>query len=470
MSQNVKTPSKRRAQNPLRLVVIAGVVGAAVLSVAMVWLNGLGNRSQALVTKEPVAPVDVSVLSVRRHPDVLSRTTRLNNVSAGLAAYTNDLPPGSCTAISWLGEELTAISTDKTMIPGSVTKVIVAVAAREVLGPDYRFTTQVRGSVADGVAGDVYLVGGGDPVLVRSNYPATEKYPTLFPTTLDSLADAVIASGLKQIAGAVVGVEDRYDTERYVSVWPDSFHGVEAGPLGALVSSDAMVGATGMRTTQPADGAASDFSSLLAARGVSVTGSTRVGTASEDLPLLASVQSAPLSDILTELLVNSDNNTAELLLKEMGFVKKGDGSTAAGITVVQEFLQSSYPDHTVLLSDGSGLSAQNGASCALVMQMLSDHELWLLPSMAVAGETGTLRDFFKDSPARGTMHAKTGTLSNVKSLAGFVTVENDETLRFSLMMNANDVDQPSIFLPHWNDLAEVTALASATPSAAQLAP
>lgn len=470
MSQNVKSGSVRRAQNPLRLVVIAGVLGAVLLTVLMVWLGDVGKRSQALSTKEPVAPIDVSVLSVRRHPDVLSRTTRLNNVEAGLAAYTNDLPPGSCTSLYWLGKELTAISTDKTMIPGSVVKLITAVAAREILGADYRFTTEVRGAIAGGVVGDLYLIGGGDPVLVRNSYPSTEKYPTLFATSLDSLADSVVAGGVKQIAGAVVGVENRYDTQRFISVWPDSFNGVEAGPLSALMSSDAIVGVTGLRTDQPAEGAASDLSALLAARGVAVTGTTRVGEVPNDLPVLASIQSAPLSDIITELLTNSDNNTAELLLKELGLSKKGEGSTAAGITVVQEYLQSAYPEHTALLSDGSGLSAQNGATCALVMSILKDHQTWLLPSLAIAGETGTLRDFFKDSPVRGIMHAKTGTLSNVKALAGYVEVEGDETLRFSLLMNANSVDQPSVFLPHWNDLAEVAALASASPSVAQLAP
>lgn len=449
---------------------MAGVLGAVLLTAAMIWLDGLGERSKALTTNEPVAPIDVSVLSVRRHPDVLSRTTRINNVEAGLAAYTNDLPNGSCTSITWLGKELTAINVDRTLIPGSVTKLITAVVAREILGENYQFTTEVRGALTDGVVGDLYLVGGGDPLLVRANYPATEKYATLYPTNLDALADLVVGSGVKQIIGAVVGIETRYDTERFVSVWPNSFNGVEAGPLGALMSSDAIVGATGLRTDSPAEGAASDLSALLSARGVSVTGTTRVGELPSDLPVLATIQSAPMSQIVEELLTNSDNNTAELLLKELGFVEKNDGSTAAGLTVVQEYLQANYPEHTALLSDGSGLSAQNGATCSLVMDILAKNETWMLSSLAVAGETGTLRDFFKDSPVRGFMRAKTGTLTNVKALSGFVVVEESENVFFSLLMNANRVDQPSVFTPHWNDLAEVTALASATPSAAQLAP
>lgn len=460
----------RRASNPIRVVVVVGVVGTALLATIMVWLGNVAERSNALTTNEPVAPVSVSVLSVRRHPDVLSRTTRLNTVRAGLPAYVNDLPRGSCTSLAWLGETLSEVNMDTTMIPGSLVKVLTAVVARDVLGPDYRFTTEVKGTLVDGAVADLFVVGGGDPLLVRSDYPATEKYPTLYPTTLESLVDLVVASGVRQVLGAVVGVESRYDQERFVSVWPDSFNGVEAGPLGALMSSDAMVGTTGMRANEPANGAAIDMSSLLASRGVSVTGSTRVGSLPEGLETLASVQSAPMSDIVTELLVNSDNNTGELLLKELGFTQKGEGSTAAGLTVIQEYLKEKFPDHTALLSDGSGLSAQNGISCSLMMELLADHEEWLLPSMAIAGETGTLRDMFKTTPVAGSMRAKTGTLTNVKGLAGYVPIEGDDSVQFVLVMNAPSVDQQSVFMPHWNDLAELIGLASASPSAAQLAP
>jgi D-alanyl-D-alanine carboxypeptidase/D-alanyl-D-alanine-endopeptidase (penicillin-binding protein 4) len=138
--------------------------------------------------------------------------------------------------------------------------------------------------------------------------------------------------------------------------------------------------------------------------------------------------------------------------------------------VVQEFLKREYSDHTALLSDGSGLSAQNGFTCSFVMDVLSDHEEWLLPSLPIAGESGTLRDMFRTSPIAGIMRAKTGTLSNVKGLAGYVPVEGDDSVQFVLMMNAPSVDQQSVFMPHWNDLAEVTALASSSPSASELAP
>lgn len=454
----------------MRVVLVLGIVGTAVLAFLMVWLGNVAERSNALTTKEPVAPISASVLSVRRHPDVLSRTTRLNTVRAGMPAYVNDLPSGSCTSMTWLGETLTAVNMDATLVPGSLVKVLTAVVAREVLGADYRFTTEVKGSVVDGVVADLYVIGGGDPVLVRNNYPATEKYPTLYATSLNTLADSIVAGGVRQILGAVVGVENRYDTQRFVSVWPDTFNGVEAGPLGALMSSDAMVGSTGMRANEPANGAALDLSSLLAERGVSVTGSTRVGDLPDGMTTIASIQSAPLSDILTGLLVNSDNNTGELLLKELGFTQKGEGSTAAGITVVQEYLQEKYADDVALLSDGSGLSAQNSFTCTLMMKLLSDHEEWLLPSLAIAGETGTLRDMFKASPVAGVMRAKTGTLSNVKGLGGYLPVEGDDSVQFVLMMNAASVDQQSVFMPHWNDLAEVMALASASPSASELAP
>jgi D-alanyl-D-alanine carboxypeptidase len=246
----------RRASNPLRVVIAAGVVGTVLLAILMVWLGNIASRSEALATKEPIAPVSVSVLSVRRHPDVLSRTTRLNTVQSGMDAFVSDLPSGSCTSMTWLNKTLTATNMNATLVPGSLVKVLTAVASMEILGPDFRFVTEVRGSIVNGVVADLFIVGGGDPVLVRSNYPTTEKYPTLYGTTLDTLADSVVASGVRQILGAVVGVESRYDTARFVSVWPETFNGVEAGPLGALMSSDAMVGSTGMRANEPANGAA----------------------------------------------------------------------------------------------------------------------------------------------------------------------------------------------------------------------
>lgn len=454
----------------MRVVIILGVVGTVVLAFLMVWLGNVAQRSKALTTEEPIAPISASVLSVRRHPELLSRTTRLNTLRAGMPAFVNDLPSGSCTSMTWLDETLTEVNTGVTLIPGSLVKVLTAVVAREILGPDYRFITEVKGSVVNGVVGDLFVVGGGDPVLVRNNYPATEKYPTVYATSLDTLADSVVAGGVRQILGAVVGVENRYDSQRFVSVWPETFGGVEAGPLSALMSSDAMVGSTGMRANEPANGAAMDLSSLLAERGVSVTGSTRVGELPDGMATIATIQSAPLSEILVELLVNSDNNTAELLLKELGYQQKGEGSTAAGITVIQEFLKEKYPEDVALLSDGSGLSAQNGFTCALMMKLLAAHEEWLSSSFAVAGETGTLRDMFKSSPVAGVMRAKTGTLSNVKGLAGFVPVDGNDSVQFVLIMNAASVDQQSVFMAHWNDLAEVMALASSSPSATELAP
>jgi D-alanyl-D-alanine carboxypeptidase len=58
----------------------------------------------------------------------------------------------------------------------------------------------------------------------------------------------------------------------------------------------------------------------------------------------------------------------------------------------------------------------------------------------------------------------------VKSLAGYVPLDGDDSVQFVLMMNASSVDEQSVFLPHWNDLAEVMALASVSPSASELAP
>jgi D-alanyl-D-alanine carboxypeptidase/D-alanyl-D-alanine-endopeptidase (penicillin-binding protein 4) len=123
------------------------------------------------------------------------------------------------------------VRSDTALIPASSTKLITAAVALKVLGKDFTYTTNVHANIdASGVTGDLYFVGGGDPSLIRAEYPSLEKYPTTAGTSLEKLADAIVASGVRQVAGAVVGVDTRYDDVRFVAEWPTSFHITEAGP------------------------------------------------------------------------------------------------------------------------------------------------------------------------------------------------------------------------------------------------
>ena len=146
------------------------------------------------------------------------------------------------------------------------------------------------------------------------------------------MVDRIVAAGVTSISGRVVGVDTLFDAERYVPDWPASFHGVEAGPLGALMVSDGVVTGQPVKPDDPALSAAQELSALLAVRGVPVAAGAAHDVLPEGTQELFVQQSAPLSAVVQEMLVNSDNNTAELLLKHVGLARKGLGSTANGVS------------------------------------------------------------------------------------------------------------------------------------------
>jgi D-alanyl-D-alanine carboxypeptidase/D-alanyl-D-alanine-endopeptidase (penicillin-binding protein 4) len=180
--------------------------------------------------------------------------------------------------------------------------------------------------------------------------------------------------------------------------------------------------------------------------------------------------SSSLPLILREMLVNSDNNTAELVLKEIGFNQKKLGSTAAGLEVVTQYFADKKITPVPTLLDGSGLSSANKASCQSFMTLLNSQASELAPLLAIAGTTGTLINAFEDSPMNGRLLGKTGTLSGVKSLVGYLPVEGGQPVVFALIMNASGIDNRTAYRPIWNALGEALNKAKSTPRADQLAP
>lgn len=370
-----------------------------------------------------------------------------------------------------MGDRIGEVRPDSAYVPASATKMVVAAVALEVLGPTFTFETNVHGTVdANGVVADLYFVGGGDPVLIRSEYPSTEKYPTTSGTSLEALADAVVAAGVKQVSGSVIGVDTRYDDKRYVDAWPAEFHSVEAGPLGALMVDDGMVMGQDMKPDDPAVSAATELRVLLEARGIGVGGLSRRDNSVYDSLSIAKVTSAPLTAIVAEMLVNSDNNTAELLLKEIGYAKEGVGSTEAGLKVVMSTLSTWKIDKNVNLLDGSGLASQNRLSCDVFMALLTRFDTTFPTLMAIAGQTGTIRDAFSGQALDGILRGKTGTLNGVKSLVGYVPIENTDPVIFSLLLNRPGIDNKNNYRPLWYAMSDALSRAKATPRTDQLVP
>ena len=208
---------------------------------------------------------------------------------------------------------------------------------------------------------------------------------------------------------------------------------------------------------------------LLNQRGVSVNTAVRRDVVPASATVLASVKSQPLTSIVQEMMVNSDNNTAELLLKEIGYKRAKLGTTANGINVVQSVLKR-WGIKDVTMIDGSGLASGNKTSCNTFITLL-DRLSEVLPNlMAVAGVNGTLGNAFADHSMKGRIVGKTGTLSGVKSLIGYVPLSGTDPVRFSLLMNRAGIDNQGEYRPIWYALGDALNRAKASPRPDQLTP
>ena len=349
-----------------------------------------------------------------------------------LRPFFDAVPEGSCAAIDIEGERFADVRADLPVIPASNQKLLVAAVALEVLGEDHRFHTELRGAQpVDGViTGDVYLVGGGDPLLVTGDYVDPLPLPAFNTTSLDAIADALQAAGVTQIVGDVVGDGSRYDDEFVVPSWgAEHVLGAEAGPYDALMVNDGRTFADSTIGFNPNQSAARQFIRLLQARNIAVTGRSRNGAAPADgsVTVLGGVDSAPLADVVDELLQTSDNNTAELLVKEIGVAVRGEGTRVAGLQEVWNTLAAwQVPLEGVELDDGSGLSRNDRLTCDAIMAVLEhvgvDSEL--AASLPVAGVSGTLVGELVGGPADGRLSAKTGTLTGVRALSGFLPTDD----------------------------------------------
>lgn len=368
-------------------------------------------------------------------------------------------PPETCLRVDIGRATVYRHQTDRPLIPASTQKMFVGLAALERLGASHRFRTRLTGPAPiDGViTGDLSLIGGGDPLLSTATYAFVRRTANQPLTFLDGLADAVVAAGVRHITGRIVADESRYDTVRSVPSWPDRYLAQDqAGPLGALTVNH------GFQLELPADGsdkppvrrrvgdpavhAADELLALLKVRGVIVDGGTAVGSSAPDAPELAAIDSAPLGEVVRQMLEESDNTTAELLTKEIGVAAGIGGSTSAGTTAVVESLATlGIPTAGVTMTDGSGLDRSNRASCDALMGAMAlsgGPEGALGGRLAVAGRTGTLRDRFRGTPAEGTLHAKTGSLNGVTGLVGFVTMADGRVASFAYVANGAQADDP----------------------------
>jgi len=428
----------------------------------------------------PALALATPILSIRRAPQTLATVKS----EEGLVAQLNDVAVNtineqSCLVVTLDGRTVFDHGGDTPVTPASNEKLLTAAVALKALGPDYAFTTALKGNLVDGVVdGDLYFVGGGDPLLSTNDYVTSNlKYPPFNVTSLEALADNLVAAGVTRVRGKVVGDESRYDAERYVPTWASDIKDQEAGPLSALMVNDStrQIGTVRRWTDNqggPAAGAARTLAALLQDRGVAVGGGSAAGSAPPDAPVLASVQSQPMSAIVQEMLTTSDDNTAEMLLKEVGLAVGGAGTTVAGAQAASTTLQGMGIDIGKLnIVDGSGLDSSNIVRCNILIQILAMQPLDgpIATGLPVAAQTGSLATEFVDSPIAGQLHAKTGSLSNVKSLTGYLPTAAG-TIELSMILNGQNVGNEGNYLPAWNALGSALATYPSGPPVDQVQP
>ena len=380
-------------------------------------------------------------------------------------------PAGGCLVVRRAGATVFSRNAEAMLIPASLQKLPLAEAALQILGAGYTFTTVALAEtgLAGGVLnGDLYLVGGGDPLLSTPDFAAMLANHNSAGTPLADLAADLTDVGLTRMTGGVVAVADRYDTLIDLPTWPARFATQSvAGSLSAVSVNQGWRAPPGLITTfglpphpTPALRAAEIFDDLLEARSVRIPAFPRVADAGGDYSghvVLATVESAPLAANLHYLLAESDNTLAEMLLKEIGLVTSGTGTSAAGALAVQQALAPRIAGLGVP-ADGSGLSPRNRLSCSQVTDVLDlgGPGGRVGTNLAVAGRSGTMENRYRTSPAAGLVQGKTGTLDGVASLAGFATAPGGDVFSFASILNGEGqwIDVAAAF-GFFDDLLEI---------------
>jgi D-alanyl-D-alanine carboxypeptidase/D-alanyl-D-alanine-endopeptidase (penicillin-binding protein 4) len=327
--------------------------------------------------------------------------------------------------------------------PASVEKLYTSTTALLLLGPEARLNTTVLGAGtldAEGTwQGSLYLRGGGDPTfgssaLIRSLYAGQG-------ASVSSLAEQLAARGIRRVEGSIIGDESFLDSLRGgPTTGYAQDHEVE-GTLSGLAFNRGEAGHQ-HGPHAPAAYAAQQLQSALHALHISVSEGVSAGpTPTTGTQQLAIVQSPTLATLLGLMDRASDNFFAETLLKDLGALFGGAGSTPAGARVVRDTMAKRLGIHPTVY-DGSGLSHSDRTSPLAVTSLLvalSGTQLGsiLQADLAVAGRSGTLIHRLRGTTAAGRCQAKTGTLNGVSNLAGWCQSLSGHTLAFCFLIDGD---------------------------------
>jgi len=164
-------------------------------------------------------------------------------------------------------------------------------------------------------------------------------------------------------------------------------------------------------------------------------------TKSSDRRVILVQESPALSEIIKETNVRSNNGYAEQIFRYLALNKNPVGTTNGAVQVVRSFWKSKgLPVDQLFMYDGCGLSPVDAVSSQFLvdlliyMQTISPNKEAFFNSLPVSGKSGTLTNFLQRTALQGKVHAKSGTISGVKSYAGYIEA-NNKTYVFAILVN-----------------------------------
>lgn len=301
----------------------------------------------------------------------------------------------------------------QTLRPASTMKLLTSVTALDLLGSGYAYRTYLyyKGTVADSVlTGDVWLVGGMDPLFDDQD--------------MRIMAQTLQRIGIDSISGRIVRDVSFKEEALLGEGWCWDDDNPQLSPL--LVSRK--------------DEFADRFKEELERCGVAVNAPITTDRLPKDVLLVYS-RSHSLREVLEPMMKESDNLYAESMFFQIAASMGKRPATAAHARqlIKQVLSKAGVTGVPYRIADGSGLSLYNYVTPELMVRLLRyaylkrDVMAALYPALPVAGIDGTLKKRMKGGAAEGNVHAKTGTLSGISSLAGYCRAANQHLLAFCII-------------------------------------
>jgi D-alanyl-D-alanine carboxypeptidase/D-alanyl-D-alanine-endopeptidase (penicillin-binding protein 4) len=437
-----------------RIALIALVVACATAAGVVIVAQNTTSSDDDATHTTPTDPAEPAALALADPPapsDVLSPASGASVTSAALRRQLGHLLSskrlGDHVAYAFATLDgrrpLITSGADDLVTPASTLKLLTTTAALDALGPAHRFTTtvvRVRGTDR------IILVGGGDPLLVDVDKRGADTFGD-FPVPA-SLADLAAATRRALVAQGLGAVRLSFDDSLFAGPavsprWeptyiPESI----VSPVTALwVNEGREKPGLTQRSADPSLAAARRFARLLRADGVKVRGAVARTAAPRDARRLAEVDSPRLTEIVEHTLEVSDNEAAEVLLRQTALAAGRPGSFTGGVAAVRATMRSLGVDlDGARIFDGSGLSRDDLLPVQALIEVLQAAARADEPSirpvvtaLPVAGFNGSLAyRFTVDAPrGLGLVRAKTGTLTGVHGLAGIAVPAEGEPIVFA---------------------------------------